>query len=110
MKGNDLLAITDGRLGSNLVVVEDDPEQDKRRSNILKSREMNRKRSAKGPRAESRGKGSVFDRLSKDGSKKGDLSVVTSGLHSSGNNTLVRPSVEPMLAIEPQVVSDLMEP
>lgn len=47
MKGNEskMLAITDGTIGSNLVVVEQDPEQEKRRSNILKSREI-RKRSA----------------------------------------------------------------
>ena len=70
MKGNDLkmLAITDGTtLGSN--IVEQDPDQEKRRSNILKSREI-RKRSARGSRADSRGKGtansSVFERLSRD--------------------------------------------
>ena len=100
MKGNEMLAITDGRLGSNLIVVPDDPEQEKRRSNILKSREMNRKRSAKGPRADSRGKGSVYSRLST--SKKGDQSsaVAPSGLNS-GDTTMVRHSNEPMLAIEP---------
>ena len=71
MKGNDakMLAITDGTtIGSNIVKVEEDPDQEKRRSNILKSREL-RKRSAKGPRSDSRGKGSatnVFDRLAKE--------------------------------------------
>ena len=71
MKGNDakMLAITDGTtIGSNIVKIEEDPDQEKRRSNILKSREL-RKRSAKGPRSDSRGKGSatnVFDRLAKE--------------------------------------------
>ena len=71
MKGSDakLLAITDGTtLGSNIVKVEQDPDLEKRRKNILKSREI-RKRSAKGPRADSRGRAStssVFERLSRE--------------------------------------------
>ena len=62
-RGSKMLAITDGQSqGSNLVVVPDDDA--KRRSNILKSREL-RKGSAQGRRDSSRGRGSssVFDRL-----------------------------------------------
>ena len=62
-RGSKMLAITDGQSqGSNLVMVNDDDA--KRRSNILKSREL-RKGSAQGRRDSSRGRGSssVFDRL-----------------------------------------------
>ena len=66
-----VLAITDGsNQGSNLVVVNDDlnkafADEEKRRKNILKSREL-RKRSAQGRRdSVNKGpQGSVFDRLS----------------------------------------------
>jgi len=67
-----MLAITDGQSqGSNLVVVNNDERKgqagnivndDRRRSNIIKSREL-RKRSASG-RRDSAKSGSVFDRLS----------------------------------------------
>ena len=97
MKGNDnkMLAITDGTLGSNIVKVDEDPEQEKRRSNILKSREI-RKRSAKGPRAESRGKGSVFERLSKEPKKTNERSSIPQqSALNSGQTTVGRPSYEP---------------
>lgn len=59
-----MLAITDGQTqGSNIVVAPESANQsqvDKRRNNILKSREI-RKNSAKGKRP---GTNSVFDRLS----------------------------------------------
>ena len=69
-RGSKMLAITDGQSqGSNLVIVNDgkynnDPNEAKRRSNILKSREL-RKGSAQGRRDSSKGRGSssVFDRL-----------------------------------------------
>ena len=97
MKGNDnkMLAITDGTLGSNIVKVDEDPEQEKRRSNILKSREI-RKRSAKGPRAESRGKGSVFERLSKEPKKTKQPTSSTKAPKKTKNLLLL-----PLLALDP---------
>ena len=70
---NKVLAITDGQSqGSNIVPFNDadsaqqDPNAEKRRSNILKSRELKRRTSARGARSGSRGKerDSVFERLS----------------------------------------------
>lgn len=77
-----MLAITDGHsVGSNLVLADEkstlttgvaaDPNAEKRRSNILRSREFTRKTSARGARSGSRGAGgsrqtnrdSVFERL-----------------------------------------------
>lgn len=63
-----VLAITDGQSqGSNLVLVNNEERKsnmndDKRRSNVIKSREL-RKRSASG-RRDSAKSGAVFDRLS----------------------------------------------
>lgn len=60
-KAGQVLAITDGLTqGTNLELAPENPQAEKRRNNIMKSREI-RKNSAKGKRP---GGGSVFDRLS----------------------------------------------
>ena len=102
--GSKMLEITDGTTqGSNIVPVPQDNEADKRRSNILKSREL-RKRSAKGPRSNSgngKGRAGVFDRLQKAANAQVHANVDRGNKNSTDLNIVKEPKmVSQHLAIE----------
>ena len=94
-----------------------DPNAEKRRSNILRSRELKRRTSARAGRSGSRGAGgsrqnnreSVFERLAQAAQRKNDEKAPQRAGGAKGSNALVKVSLEgnigmgtePMLAIDP---------